>query len=112
VQRQRVPLSHATATRMRLRFPTMQLVGRNPPIPAPGRYACIQPSCFHHLRWRFRPPPDEDVSADEARRNPTERTASIMSTAKSRQLPLRRRSVSARALELPFQSGADTRTLP
>ena len=34
--------SHATATRMRLRLPTMLLVGSKSTHPAPGRYACIQ----------------------------------------------------------------------
>ncbi len=35
--------SHATATRIRLRFPTRLLVGSKSTHPAPGKYACIQP---------------------------------------------------------------------
>jgi len=34
--------SHATATRIRLRFPTMLFVGSKSTHPAPGKYACIQ----------------------------------------------------------------------
>src|ERR1700676_2962582 len=77
----------ATATRIRLRFPTILLVGSKSIQPAPGKKACIQ-ACVA-------PPPVTLVSLPGPKRYPLtkraamprDRVASIKRTAKSRQLP-------------------------
>ena len=91
--------SHATATRMRLRFPTMLLVGSKSTHPAPGKYACIHACVFPPRTAAVPLCGTKMYPLTKRAARPTERTASIMSTAKSRQLPLRRRSVSAGALD-------------
>src|ERR1035437_2693374 len=79
----------APATRIRFRFPTTLLVGSKSIQPAPGKYVCIH-------AW-VAPPPVTLVSwpgtkiypLTKRAANPNERVASIIRTAKSRQLPER-----------------------
>ena len=65
--------SHATATRMRLRFPTMLFVGSKSTHPAPGKYACSHACVF--------PPPTAAVPRSGTKMYPLTKRAARPSRA-------------------------------